>query len=183
MFYRPGLTESEAIVRFEGTFWLLWEDEPLSPTSTRFFEFRDGMIFDARTDVQRGTYAEVRNGIDALFDEQHGECEVVKFRMSYRTKTRGAKLVDAPPEFDPECESYALTFSTARYEAYVAARPANDFETDEELDERKDREIEEFGIATMFGCAWRDCAEVRVLANANERSANAHLRREHLKVV
>jgi hypothetical protein len=183
MFYGPGLTESEAIVRFEGTFWLLWEDEPLSPTSTRFFEFREGLVFDARTDVRCGTYGEVSNGIDALFDEQHGEREVVKFRMSHRAKQWGGKFVDATPEFDPECESYALTFSTARYEAYVAARPANDFETDEEADERKDREIEEFGITPMFGCAWRDCTEVRAMGDANERSANAHLRREHLKVV
>jgi hypothetical protein len=170
-------------VRFEGTFWLLWEDEPISPISTRFFDFRDGMIFDARTDVQRGTYAEVSNGIDALFDEQHGEREVVKFRMSRRTETRGGKSVGVTPEFDPECESYALTFSNARYEAYVAARPANDFETDEELEERRDREIEDFGLVPMFGCAWRDCTEVRAMADANEREATARLRREHLRAV
>jgi hypothetical protein len=169
-------------VRFEGTFWLLWEDEPISPTTTRFFEFRDGMIFDARTDAQRGSYAEVSNGIDALFDEQHGECEVVKFRMS-RAQQWGGKFVDVTPDFDPDCEGYALTFSNACYEAYVASRPANDFETDEEVDERKDWETEEFGIVPMFGYAYRDCTEVRGMADANERDATARLRREHQRVV
>lgn len=170
-------------MRFEGTFWLLWEDEPLSPKSTRFFEFRDGLIFDARTDAPRGTYAEVSNGIDALFDEEHGECEVVKFRMPRHVKQWGGKFVDATPDFDPDAESYDLTFSNARYEAYVAARPANDFETDEEADERKDRETGDFGLVPMFGYAYRDCSEVRQMADANERDADARLRREHLRAV
>lgn len=170
-------------MRFEGTFWLLWEDEPLSPTATRFFEFRDGMIFDARTDALRGTYAEVDHGVDALFDEAHGEREVVKFRMPHASKKWGGKFVNVTPHFDPECESYAITFSNARYEDYVASRSANDFETDEEADERKDRETEDFGIVPMFGCAYRDCAEVRAMADANERDATARMRREHLRAV
>ena len=183
MFYMRHLNESEAIVRFEGTFWLLWEDEPISPATTRFFEFRDGLIFDARTDAPRGTYAEVDHGVDALFDEAHGEREVVKFRMPRASKNWGGKFVNVTPHFDPECESYAITFSNARYEDYVASRPANDYESGEEADERRDREVEEFGIGPMFGVAWRDCAEVRLMAEANERDSRVRLRREHLKAV
>lgn len=170
-------------MRFEGTFWLLWEDEPLSPRTTRFIEFREGKLFDGRTGAERGSYVEHDRGIDAVFDEQHGECEVVKMRMAPGSARWGDKQAVATPAFDPEAEAYALTFSTARYEEYVSSRPANDDESDEQAEDRRDREIEEFGLVPMFGRGLRDCVEFRELGQELDREADIRLRREKLKIV
>lgn len=152
---------------FEGKFWLLWEDEPLNLESTRFFEFRDGKMFDARTGEEGGTYAEVEGGIDAVFDERYGECEVIKLRMTKQVTKREGEFFDATPDFDLEADGYALTFSTVRYEDYVAARVVDPNETDDERYERLDRESEEFGIVPMFGYGIRDGEEARQIGEEN----------------
>lgn len=168
---------------FEGTFWLLWEDEPLSPRTSRFVEFRDGKLFDARTGAERGSYVEHDHGVDAVFDEQHGEREVVKLRMPRGSAEWSGGRAVVPPAFDPEAEGYALTFSTARYEEYVRSRPANDDESDEAADARRDHEIEEFGLVPMFGRGLRDCVELRQLGEEIDREADVRLRREKLRIV
>lgn len=79
---------------FEGTFWLLWEDEPLNLETTRFFEFGGGKLFDARTNQERGTYSEVEQGVDAVFDERYGEREVIKLRMTKQFADRNGQRFD-----------------------------------------------------------------------------------------
>lgn len=170
-------------MRFEGTFWLLWEDEPLSPGTSRFVEFRDGKLFDARTGAGRGSYRETDHGVDAVFDEHHGEREVVKLRMPAVSANWGDRRAVVTPAFDPEAEAYALTFSTVRYEDYVRSRPANDHETDEDADERRDCEIEDFGLVPMFGRGMRDCVELCQLGEDIDREADVRLRREKLRIV
>ena len=159
---------------FEGTFWLLWEDEPLNLESTRFFEFRDGKLFEARTNEERGTYAEVEQGVDAVFDERYGEREVIKLRMTKQVTNRNGQFLDVTPDFDPEADGYALTFSTVRYEEYIAARTVDPNETDEEADERQDREMEEYGLVPMFGFGIRDGVEARQIGEENAAQVEAN---------
>jgi len=166
---------------FEGVFWLLWEDEPIDLEHTRLFDFRGGAIFDGRTGEHRGTYEETAAGVDATFSERNGAREVVAFR-SGMTMRKGSEII-APPPFDPAADSYTLTFSTAEYEAYAAARAVNDDETDEEKDDRRDMEVERFGIVPMLGHAYRDCAEVRGWGEANRREYDAACRRAEMHAV
>lgn len=168
---------------FEGIFWLLWEDEPLSLETTRFFEFRDGKIFDGRTGLESGTFVETEQGVDALFDEDQGERELVKFRMSDEAEQQGGKWIRVTPPFDPEAEGYSLTFSNQRYEQYLQTRPTNDYETDEESYARKDREMEDYGLVPMHGTAYRDCVEVRQMGEENAHEAEVRLRREAITAV
>jgi hypothetical protein len=152
---------------FAGTFWLLWEDEPLNLETTRFFEFRDGKLFDPRTNQERGTYTEVEQGVDAVFDERYGEREVIKLRMTKQFAERNGQHLDVTPDFDPEADGYALTFSTVRYEEYLATRTLDPNETVEEADDRQDREMEDYGLVPMFGFGIRDGVEARQIGEEN----------------
>jgi hypothetical protein len=170
-------------VRCQGTFWLLWEDEPLGPDTSRFVDFRDGKLFDARTGAQCGSFDVLDHGVDAIFDEQHGEREVLKLRMASGSAKWGDRRAVVTPAFDPEAEAYLLTFSTMRYEDYVRSRPADDHETVADADARRDREVEEFGFVPMVGRGLRDCVELRQLGAEIEREADVRLRREKLGIV
>jgi hypothetical protein len=167
-------------MQFEGKFWLLWEDEPLNLETTRFFEFRDGVIYSVRSGKARGTYTVGPDGVDALFDEEqdHNEDmpdrerwhrEIVKLRMRPEREERegGFRLVSPP--FDPDADGYSLTFSNDAYEQYQAARPVNVHETEDEEFDRRDMESERFGIVPMFGYGYRDDAEVRQMGEDNAR--------------
>lgn len=181
-------------MQFEGKFWLLWEDEPLDLEHTRFFEFRDGVVYSARSGKARGTYTVGPDGVDALLDEEqdHNENmpdrerwhrEIIKLRMRPEREELdiGFKLVTPP--FDPEADGYSLTFSNDAYEQYLAARPVYGHETDEEKDDRRDQEIEDFGIVPMFGYGYRDDAEVRQMGEDNAREVAEQLRAEGLRAV
>lgn len=160
-------------MQFEGKFWLLWEDEPLDLETTRFFEFRDGGIYSARTGEVCGTYTVGAVGVDALFNEKHGRREVVKLRMPPELEARDTGTARVTPPFDPSYDSYNLTFSTLAYEEYQAGRPINDQETQDEEFDRLDWESEQFGIVPMIGWGYRDDPEVRELGEQNAREAAA----------
>jgi hypothetical protein len=167
-------------MRFEGTFWLLWEEEPIDLKHTRLFDFRSGEIFDGRTGAHRGSYSENADGVTATFSERNGQ-QIVVFQSGW-TLRKGAEIIP-PPAFDPAADSYVLRYSTAAYEEYAASLPANDHETDEEKDDRYEMEIERFGMRPTFGYAYRDCAEVREWGEANQRDYEAGCRRAEMHAV
>ncbi|RYY26121.1 MAG: hypothetical protein EOP62_11625 [Sphingomonadales bacterium] len=170
-------------MQFSGKHWLLWEDEPVDLNHTRFFEFAEGVVLDGRTGDTCGSYVERDEGVDAVFDERHGEREVVKFRMHPEFVEHDLGFSSMMPPFDPVANAYALTFSNVRYEEYASALPANDHETDEQKDARNDWEAEQFGIVPMFGFSYRDCPEVREMGESNEREYLARQRREGMALV
>ncbi|MDO7841916.1 hypothetical protein [Sphingomonas immobilis] len=169
-------------MEFEGRFWLLWEDEPLSLTSTRFFDFSHGEIVEARTGERCGIYRVTEEGVDATFDEHQGVREVVKLRMPHQHQVHDIGVSRSKPPFDPAADAYDLTFSNVGYETYAATRPANDHESDDEEDARRDWEVEQFGIVPMFGYGYRDCEEARDIGEANAREYTTR-RRAALTIV
>jgi len=157
---------------FSGTFWLLWEDEPLVVGRSRLFEFRNGAIIDARTSERRGQYLEGADGIEALFNEEDGEQDIAQFRMPAAIEQHGDGFAPIFGTFDPNADSYSLTWTTQRYETYLAAHPLRGDETDQELNDRCAYEAEQdFGIVRTYGTAFRDSEEIRRIAEQNEREA------------
>jgi hypothetical protein len=155
---------------FEGRFWLLWEDQPIDVDSGRLVELRTGEVFDGRTGERRGSYAQTAAGIDILFDDNHGEQDVAQLRMVKGLEKRNGSFVSVEVPFDPNAGGYSVTWSTARYEAYVAARPLVENEPDEIRWDREQAEATLFGIARTYGAALRDGPEIYEMHKVNVRS-------------
>jgi hypothetical protein len=166
----------------EDKWWMLHEDEDISFDSNVIYELRDGNVLDGRTSDVIGTYTVTERGADLLLNEEHGERRIIKFRMSFRVEDRDGKFEVVNEPFDLDASGYSVQFSTERFEAYKATRPANDFETDEEEFARLDREAEEFGHYYSHGFVYREDADLIETGKRLDRECAVRMRREAMAV-
>jgi hypothetical protein len=156
---------------FEGRFWLLWEEEPIDMDRGRVVELRDGEALDGRTGERRGAYTETSQGVEIVFDEEYGERQVAKLHMVQEVEKIGDKFIAAARPLDPHAGGYSVTWTTVRFEAYVAARPVIENEDEEVRDEREHAEGVLFGIVPTYGFALRDGPHIQEMHDENQRQA------------
>jgi hypothetical protein len=157
---------------FEGKFWLLWEEEPIDVDRGLVVELKDGAIFDGRTDERRGTYSELPEGIELVFDLEHGEQQIARFGRFSKVNQEGAEWTQELLPFDPEGDSFPVTWSTVRYESYVALRPVIENEDIELQAEREHAEGVLFGIVPTHGAALRDGPHIQEMHDENQHQAD-----------
>lgn len=157
---------------FEGKFWLLWEEEPIDMDRGLVVELRHGAIVDGRTGERRGTYCELPDGIELSFDLDRREQQIVRFGRHSMAEMVDGEWRQTVLPFDPEADSYPVTWSTIRYEAYLALRPDIEDEDDELRAEREHAEGVLFGIVPTYGAALRDGPHIRQMHEENQRQAN-----------
>lgn len=154
---------------FAGRFWLLWEDEPIDMDRGTVVDLRDGAILDGRTGALRGTYGETPEGVELVFDLEDGEQQIARFGRHSEARVVDDRWQQARLPFDPDADGFTLTWSTVRYEAYLALRPAL-ADDDEDLEhEREHAEGVLFGIVPTYGAALRDGPRIQEMHEANQQ--------------
>lgn len=162
-----GGNESEAHMTFEGRFWLLVQDDPIDIDHTEVIDLRDGNVFNGRTGEPCGAYTRVHEGIDILFNEEAGEQRVVQFRSFQKTVGNNGAYATVTPPFDVTAEGYSVTYSTVRYEAYLAANPLTGLETEDEVFDYWEGACEAFPEASTYGAALRDGEHIMAMHEQN----------------
>lgn len=156
---------------FAGKFWLLWEEEPIDVNRGRVIDLRDGVVRDGRTGELCGTYTELPQGIEVVFNLEHGEQQIARFGQHTVAETVNGQWQQPVLPFDPEAASFPVTWSTVRYESYLALRPAVENGDDELEAERDYAEGVLFGIVPTHGAALRDGPRIREMHEENQRQA------------
>jgi len=157
---------------FTGKFWLVWEEQPIDMDDGQVVELKDGAVLDGRTGEPRGTFTESDQGVEIVFDLERGEQHIALLRPFTKMEQQGERYVSVVLPFDPAAASFPVTWSTVRYEAYLALRPAIEVEDDELEAEREHAEFVLFGNVPTHGAALRDGPHILEMHEENQRESS-----------
>jgi hypothetical protein len=146
-------------MKFEGKFWVLYEDEPIDMERTRVYDLKGGVAYDGRTGEVVGAYKAEGQGVDITYLEEDGDCDLLQFRMSDRSAA-----------FDPQADGFSVRWTSVKFEEYTARLDSSN-ETEEESWAREDEEGDRFGGLPTWGAALRDGPEIRALHDENQKVA------------
>jgi hypothetical protein len=139
----------------DGVWWVLIEEETLDVERSRLYDLSQGAVFDGRTHALLGSYRCGADGADLTLADPSGDSTIVQLRAT------------------ADHDHARVTFTTAGYELYRAALPADLEETEERAFAREDWEDETFGLRLTYGAALRDSALLRESLGLSEAYLHA----------